>query len=112
MAVLGECVLGSEVAEILGTEVGGTVISSPESVFDLAGTYPLKMEVVGVLAPSFTADDEAGVLPAASKLTLYFTESDTARSTTRTAEQLALMPQDLIHVRGLDIVLATPGKTE
>ena len=58
MAVLGECVLGSRVAESLGVGVGGTVISSPESVFDLAGTYPLKMKVVGVLAPSFTADDE------------------------------------------------------
>lgn len=58
MAVLGECVLGSKVAESLGLGVGGTVISSPESVFDLAGTYPLKMKVVGVLAPSFTADDQ------------------------------------------------------
>ena len=59
MAVLGECVIGSRVAEALDVEVGGTVISSPESVFDLAGVYPLKMTVVGVLEPSFTADDEA-----------------------------------------------------
>jgi len=59
MAVLGECVLGSKVARDLDVGVGGTVISSPESVFDLAGVYPLKMTVVGVLAPSFTADDEA-----------------------------------------------------
>lgn len=59
MAVLGECVIGSKVAEDLSLSVGGTVISSPESVFDLAGVYPLKMTVVGVLAPSFTADDEA-----------------------------------------------------
>ena len=59
MAVLGECVIGSKVARDLEVEVGGTVISSPESVFDLAGVYPLKMTVVGVLAPSFTADDGA-----------------------------------------------------
>lgn len=59
MAVLGECVIGSRVAEELGLGVGDTVISSPESVFDLAGVYPLKMSVVGVLAPSFTVDDEA-----------------------------------------------------
>jgi len=59
MAVLGECVLGSKVAKDLDVGVGGTVISSPESVFDLAGIYPLKMTVVGVLDPSFTADDEA-----------------------------------------------------
>jgi putative ABC transport system permease protein len=59
MAVLGECVIGSRVAEDLDVGVGGTVISSPESVFDLAGVYPLKMSVVGVLEPSYNADDEA-----------------------------------------------------
>ena len=59
MAVLGESVLGSRVAEELGVGVGDTVVSSPESVFDLAGVYPLKMPVVGVLAPSYTVDDEA-----------------------------------------------------
>jgi putative ABC transport system permease protein len=35
------------------------VISSPESVFDLAGVYPLKMPVVGVLSSSFSPDDDA-----------------------------------------------------
>jgi len=59
MAVLGECVIGAKVAQELELGIGGTVISSPESVFDLAGVYPLKMTVVGVLAPSFTADDRA-----------------------------------------------------
>lgn len=59
MAVLGECVVGSRVAEDLDLGVGDTVVSSPESVFDLAGVYPLKMSVVGVLAPSYTVDDEA-----------------------------------------------------
>ncbi len=59
IAVLGECVLGSRVAEDLDLGVGDTVVSSPESVFDLAGVYPLKMSVVGVLAPSYTVDDEA-----------------------------------------------------
>ena len=59
MAVLGECVLGAKAAEILSVEVGETVISSPESVFDLAGVYPLKMHVVGILEPAFNADDRA-----------------------------------------------------
>jgi putative ABC transport system permease protein len=62
MAVLGECVLGAKVAEDLGVGIGGSVVSSPESVFDLAGVYPLKMKVVGVLAPSYTADDEAVIV--------------------------------------------------
>jgi putative ABC transport system permease protein len=59
MATLGECVLGAKAAENLGVTAGGTVITSPESVFDIAGVYPLKMKVVGVLEPAFTADDIA-----------------------------------------------------
>ncbi len=59
MVMLGDCVLGARAAEALDVAVGGTVISSPESVFDIAGVYPLKMSVVGVLEPSYTADDVA-----------------------------------------------------
>jgi putative ABC transport system permease protein len=59
MAVLGECVLGAAVAEDLGLEPGSSLVSSPENVFDLAGVYPLKMQVAGVLAPSFGPDDRA-----------------------------------------------------
>lgn len=56
---LGDCVLGAEVAKTLGLEVGDSIISSPETVFDLGGTYPLKMNVVGILAKNHTADDRA-----------------------------------------------------
>ncbi len=56
---LGEAVLGAGAAEQLGIAVGDAVISSPESLFDIAGVYPLKMPVVGILAPSFSPDDEA-----------------------------------------------------
>ncbi len=59
MAVLGECVLGARAAEKLSVAPGDSVVSSPESVFDLAGVYPLKMRVVGVLADSHTPDDLA-----------------------------------------------------
>jgi len=59
MAMLGECVLGAAAARALGVERGDAVISSPQTVFDLAGTYPLKMPVVGVLAPSDSPDDVA-----------------------------------------------------
>lgn len=58
-AILGECVIGSSVAEALSIGAGDTVISSPESVFDLAGVYPLKMRVTGVIAYSDSADDDA-----------------------------------------------------
>lgn len=56
---IGECVLGSDAAKRLDVSVGDTIISSPDNVFDIAGTYPLKMDIVGVLQPSATADDNA-----------------------------------------------------
>jgi putative ABC transport system permease protein len=56
---LGECVVGAEVAENNGLKPGDAVISTPETLFDLAGVYPLKMTVVGVLAPAASPDDEA-----------------------------------------------------
>ena len=56
MAVLGECVVGAEVARSLDLGPGGTLVSSPESVFDLARAYldmgdedgarPVLMEVI------------------------------------------------------------------
>jgi putative ABC transport system permease protein len=56
---LGDCVLGARVAKERGVGPGGSIVSSPETVFDLAGVYPLKMRVTGVLAPSGGPDDEA-----------------------------------------------------
>ncbi len=58
-ALLGECVLGAEAARALGATVGAHVLSSPAGAFDVAGSFPLEMPVVGVLAPTGTADDEA-----------------------------------------------------
>jgi putative ABC transport system permease protein len=59
LAMLGECVIGAAVAEELGLAPGDHLLSSPDTVFDLAGVYPLKMRVVGVLAAGNNADDHA-----------------------------------------------------
>jgi len=59
LAMLGECVIGSEVAERLGLGAGDSLILSPENLFDIAGVYPLKMKVTGVLAANHSADDTA-----------------------------------------------------
>lgn len=59
MGMLGECVIGANVAARLGLDPGDSIVSSPETVFDIAGVYPLKMTIAGVLAPGGTADDDA-----------------------------------------------------
>ncbi len=57
--MLGECVIGHELARKLGLGVGDTIVSSPETVFDLAGIYPLKMNIVGMLTKTHSPDDRA-----------------------------------------------------
>lgn len=56
---LGDSVLGSRLAEKRGLSVGDSLFSSQEQVFDLAGIYPLKMRVTGILSPNGTPDDDA-----------------------------------------------------
>ena len=59
LSVLGDAVIGSDVAETLGKGVGDSLLSSPENLFDLDGVYPLEMPIVGVLAPTNSPDDQA-----------------------------------------------------
>ncbi|MEL7216569.1 MAG: ABC transporter permease [Pseudomonadota bacterium] len=59
LSLLGDAVIGSDVAAALGKSVGDTLVSSPENLFDLDGVYPLEMPIVGVLAPTNSPDDEA-----------------------------------------------------
>lgn len=59
IALLGEAVLGADVAARLDLGAGDTVVSSPQNLFDLDGVYPLELNIVGVLAATGTADDEA-----------------------------------------------------
>ena len=55
----GQCVIGAEVAMKLNLNPGDSIVSSPETLFNIAGVYPLKMKITGVLAPSHSADDLA-----------------------------------------------------
>jgi putative ABC transport system permease protein len=59
MGLLGECVIGANVSRSRGLGIGGSLVTSPETVFDLAGVYPLKMNIVGVLESTGSADDDA-----------------------------------------------------
>ena len=56
---LGDCVIGARVAARRGFKPGDSVFSTQEQVFDLAGIYPLKMHIKGVLAPNGSPDDDA-----------------------------------------------------
>lgn len=59
LQLVGECVIGNEVANQLNLSVGDHLVSSPENFIDLAGVYPLKMNIVGVLSAANTPDDYA-----------------------------------------------------
>jgi len=59
LVFLGECVVGAAVAKSLKLKAGDNLTSSPETVFDIAGIYPLKMKVVGILDKAYSPDDHA-----------------------------------------------------
>lgn len=59
LSILGDAVIGADVAGTLGKRVGDTLVSAPENLFDLDGVYPLEMPIVGVLAPTNSPDDQA-----------------------------------------------------
>ena len=94
MAMLGECVLGAEAARKAQAAPGGHVLSAPQTVLDIAGVYPLKMRVAGVLRPSGTPDDRA-----------VFVDVKTAW----VIEGLAHGHQDLSQPEASDGVLRTEG---
>lgn len=56
---LGDCVIGARLAAEKKLKAGDKITSSPENVFDLAGVYPLRMRITGVLSPNHTPDDDA-----------------------------------------------------
>lgn len=58
-AILGEAVVGARAAVDLGVDVGDAVVSTPAGAFDVAGAFPLRMRVVGILAPTRSPDDDA-----------------------------------------------------
>ena len=56
---VGECVIGARVADDLNLGVGDSIVSSPENFLNLAGMYPLQMDIVGVLEAADSPDDNA-----------------------------------------------------
>lgn len=58
-AVLGEVIAGARVAADFAIQPGDTVRSDLSNLYNLAGSTPLLLTVVGVLAPTGGPDDEA-----------------------------------------------------
>jgi putative ABC transport system permease protein len=58
-AMLGDCVLGADAAAELGLKPGDGLPTAPDNPFDLAGAYPLKLKVAGVLQKTRGPDDRA-----------------------------------------------------
>ncbi len=59
LGMLGECVVGAALARKHHLKTGDHLISAPQDLFDMAGVYPLRMKVVGVLEENGSPDDEA-----------------------------------------------------
>ncbi|MEQ9409644.1 MAG: hypothetical protein RIK87_18055 [Fuerstiella sp.] len=58
LAMLGDCVLGCNVAARMQLRPGDRILSAPRNAFNLAGDYPLRMNITGILAPSHSPDDD------------------------------------------------------
>jgi putative ABC transport system permease protein len=58
-ALLGECVIGADAADALHLKPGDSLLTTPENMLDLAGVYPLKLHVAGILARAHSPDDAA-----------------------------------------------------
>ncbi len=56
-STLGEAVVGAEVARAAGLRLGDGLRADPPSLYDVAGTFPLRLRVVGILAPSGGPED-------------------------------------------------------
>jgi putative ABC transport system permease protein len=58
-ATLGECLLGAAAARRLGLKPGDSAMTDAGDPHDLAASPPIRLEIVGVLAPTGTPDDDA-----------------------------------------------------
>ncbi len=58
IGIIGETVIGANVAAKTGLSLGDKLISSPDNVFDISGSYPLQLEITGILEKTGSADDD------------------------------------------------------
>lgn len=56
-ALLGEVVVGAAVADVFQAQVGDTVRSDLQNLYNIAGSYPMNLKIVGILNSVGTVDD-------------------------------------------------------
>lgn len=56
--ILGEIVIGAGVAASKELEVGSQLQSDLNNLYNISGSYPILLKVVGILSPSGTPDDQ------------------------------------------------------
>ena len=56
-ALLGEVVVGSQVAVEFQAQVGDTIRSDLQNLYNIAGSYPMNLKIVGILHQVGTVDD-------------------------------------------------------
>lgn len=56
-ALLGEVVAGAQAAQDFHLKVGDNIRSDMQNLYNISGGYPMILEVVGILQPSDTVDD-------------------------------------------------------
>lgn len=56
---LGDCLPGSDVAKQLNLQPGDYLLSDTKGFLNPVGNLPLKMRVIGILAPTHSPDDQA-----------------------------------------------------
>jgi len=58
LSLLGDCVIGARLARRMNLQTGDSILSAPRNAFDLAGDYPLKLKITGVLKRTHSPDDD------------------------------------------------------
>lgn len=56
--ILGEAVVGAQVAQRMNIRPGDFVLSDQKNLYDITASYPLKMKVVGILRRTHSPDDD------------------------------------------------------
>ena len=56
---LGDCIVGSSIAKKLELNIGSYIVTDAKNQFDIAGSYPVRLRIRGILNKTSSVDDNA-----------------------------------------------------